>query len=615
MTVRGQLRSGDVATLPSTRLIPLLVGTCEKDPGGGVTLDPGDDVTGVLGGGRLAEAVLLVHAATGRRVEARRATPTYGALPSVTQTGSGPAIALAASSGSPGPLYPYALRARVAVAGANGAAQLAIAYDGVTEIETVTIPEEPRAVLRGKVDLTGLSLSGLNAKQLTFTAPAAKVITWATTPTSVQDIADDFNTAAEAAPLAARARIYQAATGEQYLELYSTAGGSGVSLTIDATASDADSILGFNATAPANISATGSTAKISLPWTGVDLVCDAGTYELDAKYSASLPGPTASIANVIAAVDAAIADYNDHPFGRVFVVDPPTNQTNARGLSDALASTCATAIANPDTPVYVDFCAPTALHTASAVKATNDANIASNDAAMSAAFAGASAVYVKNRVHGDCYVAGSSELRPGLHRQSAIFAGAVKHAGAEKMAANPGDGTILGVSLLGPDQRTRARDEASATTKLGKLTGPGAWVLKSTSKNAVKFDVAATMAGPTSRLRSPGAVSTGLEILRVIFGQVEAWEGQTPETDATAPKAIAPEEAETRANDLHAELAPVLTPSDPNTPANVSGDFTVKVTAPLLADDGASDVRVAFNPLAEIGEVNVIVTATAAKLA
>ena len=140
-------------------------------------------------------------------------------------------------------------------------------------------------------------------------------------------------------------------------------------------------------------------------------------------------------------------------------------------------------------------------------------------------------------------------------------------------------------------------------------------MLKSTSKNAVKFDVAATMAGATSRLRSPGAVSTGLEILRIVFEQVELWEGQTPETDATAPKALAPEEAETRANDLHAALAGSLTPSDPNTPANVSGDFTVKVTAPLLADDGASDVRVAFNPLAEIGEVNVIVTATAAKLA
>ena len=618
MAVQGTLRGGDRVPGTSARKIPCGLGTCALGTvGQSYAFDPGQDVASVLGAGKLTQWVLYIHATTGSRAIA---VPTTGVYPSITssltQSGSGPAITVAAASGSSGAADDFSFKLKIKVAGANGVAQADVYWDGSTIAERITIPDESPAVVRGTVNIAS-SVPAMDTLTLIFTDPGSTTITFASSPTTAQGLVDAFNALAIAAPLAVRARVAETTSGS-FFELYTTAKGASAALTISAS-STGEGTLGL-----ATVTANGAAATWTPPFSGLKFTMAAGTYVLDESYTKTLAGPRSSVAQLSAAAVVAHDSYSAKPFGLLVTVEDFATNANAKTAQTTLTGLVNTWSADTAAPIYVDALTSTALHTASSTLATNDANIATNDADILAQFPATTPDSVLDSVAvDDVYIPGAAGLPLAIYRRPATWAGAAKVAGAARIASNAADGGIFGATLIGPDGTTRARDENRATTKLGQLSGPGFWAIKSTSAglSAPAFEVCASRAGASSRLRDPGAVAIGREIQRLVFEQVEAWNGQGWEGNAARPVEAAAEETAPREHHLEQILGSVLRPSDYETtsasavdaPNNVTA-FDVVVTAPTLGNDGKVNVAVPFNPLNVVGLVVVNVTATGAKI-
>jgi len=737
MAVRSKLRSGDRVPSGSPAQIPCLLGTCPLGTVGQTyTLDPGDDVVGTLGGGKLAQAVLYIHATTGSRVVVVPTAGTYSALPSVTATGSGPSVSAALTAGNPvgGAYDDLSILAKVKVPGVGGVAQVDLYYDGYTVAETRTVPAEVPASLTGTVPITAEILAKISGTTLVFAGPSVATLTFATgsmassaaglkaatatvastvtvlpggllsagiaallanprklrfttaggtpadAPANVVITGTDYTGAAQSETLALAqtassatstkvyasitSLAYPAADGTaatiavgyedafasaaevaaavsslasgaslavvgldvqtstaRYLGLATTAAGVSAALSLNASPGTAATLLGFSGSA----SASGAAATSALPFTGVTLTWPTGTYPLAGTYALPLSGPHSSVSALVTAATATHDTYAQAPFVFLVPVEEFATQATAAAALSALNSLTATWLADPSAPIYVHVIVPTAFHTASATKTTNDANIATNDAAFQAAFPPSTPDSVLNNVaHDDIYIPGAAGLPAGTFRRPASWAAASKVAGAAKIAANAADGGVSGATLLAPDGLTRARNENTATTKLGGLGGAGCWALKSTSQGlaAPAFEICASRAGATSRLRDPGAMAIGLEILRITFGEVEVWNGQTWEGDASNPAAANISETEPRAHHLDQLLGQTLRPADYATgadaqdgaaPPNVTA-FDVKVNAPTLGNDGKVLVDITYNPLGVVGDVRVTVTGTGAAI-
>ena len=604
MTTKASIASGDRASTASPAQVPLVLGCSVGGVVGGVgghsyAFDPGDDVAGVLKGGPGADAVLYELATTGGRVLYQEAAPTWSPAPSVTKSGTGPTITAALASGASGCFDDHTLLLTVKVTGVNGAAQMGVCYDGSTEVETITVPLEPSPHLIGTVDLTALTLSTLNAQTLIFSAPGALTVTF-TTPVSIADIANQINVAAIAGSSVIRAQVSQTSAG-QFLDLYTTTGGSGVTLTLGA--GTGNTTLGFTNAQ----TTTGAAATLTLPFTGIKLTFPSGTYNKTDTYQLNCTGPRASLSALVAAATAGYNDRQINPFGFVVVAQAADTQSNCAGLMSSLETLRASWLADTVSPFATQFVVGSAYHTASAVVATNDANIATNDAALLAAFAGQAASLNSVAVD-DCYLPGATTLRLGTFRRSAALAWASKRASAVKLAADVGDGLVQSCSILAPDGKTRARDEARATTKLGAGNGPGFSVLHATSGGlgSVKFSPGATRAGSTSRLRYAGVVAVANEIARITVGVVEPWEAQTIPTNPLT-KQIEEGEKKARETSVLSQLSSTLRP--PSGTQNCSA-FNVAIdnSGPFL-DTGKVPLKVPFVPLGEIEEVSVAITA------
>ncbi len=617
MAVQGTLRGADRIPAPSARKTPCGLGTCSLGAvGQAYAFDPGQDVVGTLGAGKLAQWVLYIHATTGSRAIAVPTTGTYPALSSsVSQTGTGPAITVAAASGFSGPVDDFDLKLKVKVGGANGVAQADLYYDKYTLAERIAIPDESPAVVRGTVNIASV-VPAMDTLTLVFSDPSSTTITFNASPTTAQGLADLFNSLAIAAPLNVRARVAETTSGS-FFELYTTAKGASAALTISSS-STGEGTLGL-----ATTTANGAAASLTPPFAGFKLTFAVGTYVLDEEYTKTLPGPRSSVAALSAGATVARNNYPTKPFGLLVAVEDFATNDNAKTAQTTLTGLVNTWAADTASPIYVDALTGTAFHTASSTLATNDSNIATNDADILANFPATTPDSVLDSVAvDDVYIPGAAGLPLAIYRRSATWSGASKVAGAAKIAANPADGGIFGASLLGPDGVTRARDENRATTKLGQLSGPGFWAIKSTSAGlaAPAFEVCASRAGASSRLRDPGAVATGREIQRLVFEQVEVWNGQGWEGDASNPIAAAVEETQPREDHLEQILRPVLMPDGTNAaPGEVPGppnvtNFDVRVTAPTLGNDGKATVSVPFNPLNVVGLVVVNVTATGAAI-
>lgn len=715
-------RSGDKAAPASLSAVPLLLGTsADGDVGTSYTVDPGDDVAGTIGPGKVS-ALAIAHGAIGRCVISPVAA-TYPALPAVTKTGAGPSITIALTAAGVGP-HDDAPGMKLTVT--SDGKRMDVSYDGTSTAETFVIPPEGPAVLRGKVDISGNDVV-VNGKHLDFTSPSSDVITFAAdaasaapagllaatatvaaqvvltaddliaggvteldtwarnltfttagvtpanAPATVQldgfdaagvaqtetitlaqtatiasgtkafrgtglvitypaadgtaatvsigwgsvfgpstpaEMVTDFNAAATLASLDMQARIHEASTGEQYLELYSTSTGAGITATIDATGSTADGTLGFTSASPQNLTAAGAAATRDFEWLGVTATFPAGPYTAATTYAMPLRGPRGAVADYVAALTSACGDFAAHPFGYVVVCEDPATNANARALYDALRQLAATYQSDPDSPILFDVLTPTALHTASAVKATNTTAITAWESSLATAFAGAT-VSLESVVVDDCYVAGPPGM-PGIFRRPATWAAAFRRSSLDRLAGNPCDGRAPLVTLVGADG-TRARDDAKSTTKLAGLGGAGFWALKSMADGGTKFAPSATRAGALDRYRSPGTVAFALEASRVILPQLQEWEG-TWETDPNSPKAADPALLGERASVLEALVRPVAYPPAPGAPKNVA-NFAITMSAPTVLDDGIVLVFLDFNPLAVAETVRATITPTGVALA
>ncbi len=201
MTVRATLVSGDAAPLPDVSAIPAFVFPAMNATTGGVyKIFPGDDAFSTLGSSQGTEDVYWFLRNAEQPCVVGIAAPTAGALSGVTHTGSGPAVTAALSGSLAGPLVDATIKFKVNPGGVNGTAVLGYYLDGSGDFSqySAQVPTEGAAVLRGKIDLSGITLSTLNSKHLDFTAPSSATITWST-PATVQDIADRFNTSASSA--------------------------------------------------------------------------------------------------------------------------------------------------------------------------------------------------------------------------------------------------------------------------------------------------------------------------------------------------------------------------------------------------------------------------------
>ncbi len=718
MPVRTTITSGDQAIPSLSALVPMLVLCCSGGTvGSAYSFEPGASVTDSLGGGIGADAAYACLRGIGSTVKCVVAEGTWSDPSAITHVGTGPTVTVALADGAAGCFDDTAPLLTVTQGGAGGeGAAFSVAWDGSTVAETVPVPAEGPAVLRGAVDITyGAVLSG---KTLVFTDPAAKTITftagslasstaglqaatatvaapvtlhasdflaagvalvnaangaqivvttagatpsnapasaafeghdetgaftsetliisqiagaattvhryrldstfkvvlaaadgvgatlaigYAATYGNAQNVVDVFNALADSAPLAMQARVASTSTA-QFLELFSTGVGESVTATIDAGTSTGDDELGFTV-GDDNLTATGSPATWSPPWTGLTFTFPATSdYVAGDTYSLTTTGPRASLQSIVTAAQAAHDDFANNPFGFLVVAQPAPDAPTCAATQAALASlTNGTWTPDPYAPVFVTSCVGSQFHVASPVFATNNVAIAVADAALTAAFAAQSANLDSVAVD-DCYITGSTSLLSGSFRRTAALAWAVKAANKPKIAADVADGYMpdgLGLSLLGPDGLTRARNVVTQANHLEDNRGFSCLRSTSAGLGVVKFSPGYTRAGSTSRLRFEGVVAISLTAATLAFAVVEGWEGLTAQTNPLDGQ-LSDFAREGFKQEVYTALQPTLLPTG-GTP-NCS-DFTVEILNPSVGrtvDNGEVRVKVTIYVLAEI---------------
>lgn len=423
---------------------------------------------------------------------------------------------------------------------------------------------------------------------------------------SIAELVTQATAQAVAAPLAVTASISQNATGS-FLAWTSTATGSGVSITLNASPGTLAALLGY-----AN-SQTASGAAAQYPLANTGLVATFPTtnpYILNDTFaSGPITGPRMSISAITTAAQAAHDNYQNAPFGFVAVLQPADTPSNSQALDAALEVLRLAWIGDGTVPRDMYFITGGPWHTPSAVLATSDTNIATNDALVEAAFSNA-APTLGTVAHGDVYIPGAPTCRLGSFRRSGAIVATVKRAGAYFLAMDVGEGPIPEASLVGPDGVTRARNENRATVKMGGLDGPGFSVLRTLSDGkSVKFCPGATRAGATNRLRNIGDVATANEAARLIQAVVETWDAQRPVVDLTTGM-ISEGERGTRQGQVDAAVRPTLIPKTGK--ANVSG-MTITIGDPpsgRFVDNGRVPVTLSYVVLGEVTQVNIVVALT-----
>ncbi|HEY8944906.1 MAG TPA: hypothetical protein VIM73_11625, partial [Polyangiaceae bacterium] len=483
-------------------------------------------------------------------------------------------------------------------------------YTGATQTETLNLSQTAGAATSAKVYATITSLAYLAADGTGATIAVGYGAAFA----SVAELVAEFNTLTAAAPITVTAFDSQSASGH-FLAFFtnlttSGAGGTGSSavVTLNASPGTGATLFGFSNSQ----TATGLPATFAPPWTNQVWTFAVGAYAKGDTYTLAASGPAASISAITAAVSVAIPAWKNNNFGFIAVTAPPSSAANAAALQAACTSLSNASRANNSAPIVIMTGTP--FHTASANQTTNAANILTADNAITAAFSGSSPA-LDVVVVDDCYVTGATALRAGSYRRSAVFAAAVKAATLEKLGSNLGEGIVQGISLRGPDLATLARDESSATVKLGPTgggnTGAGFCVLLSTPAGlgSPKFASGITRAGSGSYFRSYGVVQVALEMSIVGYTITFGWQGQTWPVEVTPANAkqIRQSFAKARAGLIQTALKNTLTPKgkDPSV-----STFSVSIdTSGDFLDAGQVPVLESFVPLGEVFDIQLIITA------
>lgn len=502
--------------------------------GGAITdpyeFTPGSDVAGTVGygpGTELAEEILRQPPSPdgAAKVIYQKVTGgVAGTIGSVTETpvGTGPTITVAGT-----PYDTYSAAVKVVKAGALGTAVVRVALDGATYGDDISVPTMLPAAFTSAIDLTGITLADLNTLTLIATSDIGGPITCTfTTPSSVQDIADQITAAAAAGTDEFAAEIVSG----KYLRVYSLTDGSASTLSFGA--GTANTILGLTA----SVTYSGSNATYAIPNTGLTLTFPTGTYVIDTVYTFSTVQPrfsTSALSTALATLKSW-ATTNGVDLEHVFVLVDPVDGAEARQFADAIGTARADFYAATYRR-FANFYMGGPLHTASATQSTNEANIATTDAATKAAFVGHVDPYLTVAA-GDCYFAG----RFGKLRRSLVFWLALFEA-RERDSADPGNRSLPGfsaVSLRDAALTTLARNEITATHKMqssrftaAKREGGNDYIVRGVSRADPAL---------TPKFKHVGVINAALRAARVMTPYAVKYENTDPFLDP-AGKVLAAE--------------------------------------------------------------------------
>lgn len=361
------------------------------------------------------------------------ATSVSASVSSVTETpaGSGPTITV---SGTPTDNLSVAVK--IVKAGLPGVGQFRYALDGVTYGATIDIPARTKATIIGTVDLSGITLSTLNATTLKLDGDVGALTTCTfTTPSDVDDIAVQLNAVFNAVDITTSIRA------GRYLVLESDTEGSGSTLSVDSS-STADAILGVSG------SATGAESSYELPDTGPLTIGfpNSSAYVLDTVYTSSTTAAAPDADDIEAAIDALVE--SGEGFALIHVLYEGVDAADCLALATAIG-------AKLDELEGLGR----------SVRAIIGAPITATDASIKTFFAD----FVHPRVVvcvGDSYERGGNLT--GSFRRSASWTMA-KRSAKYRFSQDAGAGdlpALEGTSLVSPNGTTKARNESTATTKM-----------------------------------------------------------------------------------------------------------------------------------------------------
>lgn len=485
--------------------VVLRAGVCTGGVAGTVyEFDPGQDSQPTLGYGPLAvadcRAAALVPNA--QRYALKVAATQAGTISTVTQSGSGPLITVAGETIdgiSDSPFIAANVKVRVAKGGPLGTARVDIALDGARFNYTLDVPAQGPPTVIGTVDVTGFTWgSGGTLDGLTFIIGAATC--------TFADPADEADMLAQL-ETAIAGYSFDLVQGK-YLRVRKDTAGGASTFTINAT-STSDGTLGVS-----NTAATGSDSSITIPGTGFPITFPTGTYVEKEIYSFTTTAPRTSLAALMAALTTAGNDFTID-FGLDMFAQAPLDEVDARAYTDALDALHATWETQTDKR-FAFWLANTPLDV--------------SDTAIKLAYATSTASRHGAMAHQDCWLPSVlpqpiGNLRTPLVEQLAI------RCASYSFSEDPGCGEFgpLECSLAAPAGTPLARNEATASIKMGTSTGPGFTTLGS-KRGKPYFTRGVTRAGstgPLSRFVDVGVARATKAISAVIWMALGKFENKT----------------------------------------------------------------------------------------
>ncbi len=509
MTITIQNREGDRGLPPSPGQTVARIGVCSGGTVGAVlAFDPGQErqVPDVCGYGPLTIGTTrsLVLDGAVRCLAVKAAASVPGVISSVTKTGNGPSITVAALAlPSSGPWVDLAVKVTITEGGALGVARANVALDNVTTAYSIDILTEKPATLRGSVDLTTITLGDLDTKTFDMgdidgVNPAAITFSSVTT------------VAAAVTQVDATVGLAAALVGGKYLEISGAAVGASGSLAV--ANGTANALLGFTNLQEAD----GTLSTFIIPGTGVEIAFPSGTYVKDTTYTFILTAPRMSLADFDAAC-VALRESGE-PFSIVVPMQATIDGVDLVGWQAKLELIVGGWHKATENPIYPAWLL------ASPLGGTGSSAIQTNDEDVRDEMNGRKAIYGAV-VHGDIYL--STLEYTGLHRYSAVYTAAERCA-IRRLSEDlgfGGAGDLQNSFLRGPSG-TKVRTEARAVVKMKER---GFIVIKDEG-GAPRFVRGRTRYETGSNLVSLGVLRAVFEADRIVRELLAQQENSDPPT-------------------------------------------------------------------------------------
>lgn len=511
MAIKFSIKQAAFRADPASANVVLRAGVCSAGVDYSlVELDPGQDPTPSVGFGPLAAAAAQAsRLGEARQILVKIPATTAGTISTVSKSPSNttPTIVVTGSTmdGLTTPFDSYDCRVKVVAAGLPGAARVDVALDGASYKYTFDVPAEAPAAVTGTVDLTTLNLADLNGLTVIATTDIGGPITITlTTPSSVSDIAVQITAGFADGADEAAAEI----VAGRYLRVYSLTNGE--SSTLSLGAGTAHSLLGLSG-GPFE----GAASKVTIPGSGLVLKFPAtAEYILDTVESFTTTAPRHSQANLEAGLAQANADTL--AWGLLEVIQEPVDGTDLRSVSAALDAVSAAWEAQDDKRFVPWFIG---------------APLGATDQQLKDGMSGHQARY-GTIAAGDIYTTSSAPMPLGIFRRSSARPLGIRLA-SKSLSEDPGFGGFRELPecfMKGPTG-VLARNESTATTKLGGSRGPGFTVIK--AKNGLPYFVrGVTRAGQNSLFVDIGVQRMSAYAATIIYAALRDYENPTFDLNA-----------------------------------------------------------------------------------